>query len=718
MHEDEQHRPQRKFIEEAEEEADDPSDVHGIQHFWRHQKSLRDRPSFEALFREIPFLNGGLFECLDEILTNKAGRKIGERCIDGFSVKPSKQPRLPNFLFFGPAQKDVNLADAYGDSARQHETVRPLLEIFRHYKFTLTENTPLDEEVALDPDLLGHVFENLLAAYNPETGTIARKATGSFYTPDIVVDWMVDQSLLVYLEERLLAAHPNAAQPTSRVRDLLSWEITTHAFSPPEVETLIDAIHHLRALDPACGSGAFPMGLLQKLVMVLRMLDPRNKLWRERNLADAQAITSAPAREAALKAIERAFAHDDDNYGRKLYLIERCLFGVDIQPIATQIAKLRFFLSLVVDQQIDPAEPNYGILPLPNLETKIVAANTLLNLHRGQSDLDFGNTATLQDELERVRHRYFTARSYQQKKELKAEDGRIRAELADALASSGECSTADARRLADWNPYDQNNSAPFFDPGWMFGLSRQRGFQGFDLAIGNPPYVRQEELKAVLVTDSRGRERPLKDVLKDSYACYTGTADLYVYFFERSFQLLRTGGVLSFICSNKFFRSGYGERLRTFFLYATRPRVLLDFGDAPVFTAIAYPSIIVAQKIRDINGPKDLPKEALKEVQYPPVEWQARVLNWAPGGRIDEFPDIFENKSFAIRQRTLQPDGWKFDSQSGLSLRHALTNRSTPLGTFCAELVINGIKSGERMPLSFRARNGNQYFGLSPRQKN
>jgi hypothetical protein len=239
--EDEHGRPLRKFIEEAEEEADDPSEVHGIQHFWRHQKTLRDIPRFETLFRAIPFLNGGLFECLDETLTGKSGRKIGERRIDGFSVKPAKQPRLPNFLFFGPEQKDVNLSGAYGDSSRQHETVRPLLEIFRHYKFTLTENTPIDEVVALDPDLLGHVFENLLAAYNPETGTIARKATGSFYTPDIVVDWMVDQALLVYLEERLLATHPSAANVTGRLRDLLSWELTTHAFTPKEVDIRIES---------------------------------------------------------------------------------------------------------------------------------------------------------------------------------------------------------------------------------------------------------------------------------------------------------------------------------------------------------------------------------------------------------------------------------------------------------------------------------------------
>src|SRR5207237_5287157 len=133
------------------------------------------------------------------------GKKIGEKRVDGFSTKPSKQAKVPNFLFFGAGQT-VDLSDTYGDSGRDRENVRPLLEIFRSYKFTLTENTPIEEEVALDPELLGHVFENLLAAYNPETGGIARKASGSFYTPRVVVDWMVDDALVVYLADRLVTS--------------------------------------------------------------------------------------------------------------------------------------------------------------------------------------------------------------------------------------------------------------------------------------------------------------------------------------------------------------------------------------------------------------------------------------------------------------------------------------------------------------------------------
>ncbi len=366
------------------------------------------------------------------------------------------------------------------------------------------------------------------------------------------------------------------------------------------------------------------MGMLQKLVHVLRKLDPENKGWRKRQESQAKAIDSSPVREEALKAIQRAFARDNDDYGRKLYLIERCLYGVDIQPIAVQIAKLRFFISLVVDQTIDPQEENYGILPLPNLETKVVAANSLLGLHRGQLLLGSNEVKRLEGELQKVRHDYFTARSYKRKKELRKEDKQLCRELATELETSGECTPFDAHRLAGWNPYDTNTYAQFFDPGWMFGLASKDHGGVFDIVIGNPPYVRQEELKKQSVVGSDGKEQPLKDALKDQYECFTGTADLYVYFFERSLQLLKKGGVLSFITSNKWFRAAYGERLRTYLAYASRPRVVLDFGDAPVFTAIAYPSILVTQKTRSVELGQ-LPKKITAE------NGQSRVMTWTPG---------------------------------------------------------------------------------------
>ncbi len=673
--------PSRRFVTENDRNG---SDDHMVPQYWRNEKQLRDPAALEAVLRQIPFLNGGLFECLDEPILDDKGKKIGEIRMDGFSVKQHKQPRLPNSLFFG-MPKAVDLSNAYGDSSRQDETVRPLLEILNRYNFTLTENTPFDQEVALDPELLGHVFENLLAAFNPETGMVARKATGSFYTPRVVVDWMVDQALLVYLKECLVAEKTKDAE--KKLKRLLEWDDDGHDFHDSEVERLIDAIDRMKVLDPACGSGAFPMGMLQKLAHVLKKLDPNNQGWRQRQEAAAEAIESGIARAEALKAIRRAFARDNDDYGRKLYLIENCLYGVDIQPIAVQIAKLRFFISLVCDQAIDPAEENYGILPLPNLETKVVAANTLLGLHRGQLLLGSTDVKRLENELQKVRHDYFTARSYKRKKELRKEDKRLCSDLSKALESSGECTPYDSKRLAGWNPYDTNASAPFFDPGWMFGLASSDHDGVFDVVIGNPPYVRQEELKNQTVKGSDGKDKPLKDALKGQYECFTGTADLYVFFFERSFQLLRVGGVLSFITSNKYFRAAYGERLRTYLAHASRPSTILDFGEAPVFTAVVEPSIVITQKTRVVELGQ-LPRKV--EAQ----DWQSRVMTWTPGPDIREFPDIFERDCFALAQNDLKADGWRMENPISLRLLDSLRKAGTPLGEYVKGRFYYGIKTG------------------------
>lgn len=686
-------KPVRRFLDAGDGHH---SDDHMIHQLWRHQESLTNRTKFEKLFRQIPFLNGGLFECLDDRVPKGKSSFTTEFRLDGFSSDLRKQPKLPNRMFFGRSFDETfqaNLSEAYGDGSHSNVNVRPLLEIFRRFKFTLTENTPVEEEVALDPELLGHVFENLLAAYNPETGMVARKTTGSFYTPRVVVDWMVDEALVVYLNQRV----PGVSEDT--LRDLLSWNPIPVELPRATRDAIIEAVYSLKALDPACGSGAFPMGLLQKLVHLLKRVDPDNGGWERRQTDAAKSIPSAPARDAALAAIKLAFARNNDDYGRKLYLIEKCLYGVDIQPVAAQIAKLRFFIALIVDQKISPKEPNYGILALPNLETKIVTANTLLGLKRGQLLLGSDNVLRLERELQQVRHNYFTARSYPEKKELRKQDKELCEKLSEALVLSGELSSADSKRVTNWNPYRASSPAPFFDAGWMFGLAAKNGEGVFDIVIGNPPYVRQEELKNLIAQDNNGKDAPLKDVLKAQYECFTGTADLYVYFFERSIQLLRTGGVLSFITSNKYFRAAYGELLRTYLLFATEPRVMLDFGDSPVFTAVAYPCIIVTTKVRNVHG-NDLPDpktfrqtERVDQLIKNP-DRKFKVMTWTPGPPLRDFPQAFDEHAFPIAQRELKPAGWRLESSAKLRLLDRIRASGRPLAEYVHDKVYYGIKTG------------------------
>ena len=513
---------------------------------YRYRRLLKNPDETLDLFARIPFMNGGLFECLDKTLGSK--EKPDYLRIDGFSDRDDNPLKIPNDLFFGD-ERVVDLSEAYGDKKFKSAKVAGLIHILDRYKFTVAENTPIEEEVALDPELLGKVFENLLAAYNPETGATARKQTGSFYTPREIVNYMVDESLIASLKTKLETACPGAANTEKRLRHLFAYNDQPHQFSPAEVDALIEAIDHLKILDPACGSGAFPMGILHKLVFVLGKLDPGNQSWKARQLAKAAEIPDATVRERVLDDIEQTFGANELDYGRKLYLIENCIYGVDIQPIAVQISKLRFFISLVVEQKMNPQADNLGIRPLPNLETKFVAANTLIGVNPKQQFFRNPEIDTKETELYRVRERHFLARTPTTKAKCREQDAKLRAEIADLLKSDG-WDTATAGLLASWNPYDQNASAEFFDSEWMFGIT-----DGFEVIIGNPPYG-FHKIHGELA----------KNYFKTHYAAAKGSFEHYFLFYEASLKLVKTNGVLAFIAPVTWLTIPSAKSLRKFVL--------------------------------------------------------------------------------------------------------------------------------------------------------
>ena len=537
---------------------------HGISTVYRYEDSFKDPAKGLALFAGIPFLNGGLFECLD-----KREEKI---LVDGFSDDPRNQPVVPDSLFFGD-ELVVDMSEVYGDKHHNKEKVRGLIRIFDSYKFTIEENTPLDEEIALDPELLGKVFENLLAAYNPETGTTARKQTGSFYTPREIVNYMVDESLIAYLENSLGGDEHDAEEKSlleSKLRHLLAYNNETHQFTYREADQIISAIDKVKVLDPACGSGAFPMGVLHKLVFILNKLDPGNVKWKERQVAKAGEIPDTTVRDQVIEDIEKSFTDNELDYGRKLYLIENCIYGVDIQPIAVQIAKLRFFISLVVDQNTNLSKPNLGIRPLPNLESKFVAANTLIGIEKPQQML-LHNPAIDEKEkqLAEVRDSLFTARTPATKRKYRELDKQLREEIAKLLKIDG-WNDAAASQLANWDPYNQNTSAQFFDPEWMFGVKR-----GFDVVIGNPPYL-------------ESRHPAFNDNLKNNYqssvklrwtddAKYvTKGSDLLIYFFESAIYNINNEGCVVLITQNSWLDTEYGKKFQVFLLRNTHVYKIVD----------------------------------------------------------------------------------------------------------------------------------------------
>lgn len=568
-------------------------------HSFRHEDLFSDTEQALKLFSTVPFLNGGLFECLDRLVTadelkrsphlaelvTREGNQMVLR-VDGFSRRPDNPLHVPNELFFGRERSDIDLNAIYGTKGKRYE-VRGLITLLSSYKFTVDENTPLEEEVALDPELLGKVFENLLASYNPETATTARKQTGSFYTPREIVDYMVDESLHRYFSQILRQRALAADSIDEKLRELLGYASVTPVLTSAEIEALIDAIDHIKVLDPACGSGAFPMGVLLKLVHVLNRIDTGNAEWKARQIQRIEALKQQTEREitepeirARLLAdydsqildIEEAFARNDLDYGRKLYLIENCLYGVDIQPIAVQIAKLRFFISLVVNEQLDESRPNRGIRALPNLETNFVAANTLVKAERPQQESLLGFDERIpakEEELKRVRRRLFSARKLSDKKALRAQDERLREELA-ALLVEDHYSADIVKAIATWNPFDQNTSAGFFDPEWMFVEAK-----GFDIVIGNPPYLRLQGIQAT--------QPEFVPYYRDHYSSATGNFDLYALFLERGLDFLDERGQLVYILPHKFFQAGFAVALRKLLTDHMALRQIVRFGAEQVF---------------------------------------------------------------------------------------------------------------------------------------
>ena len=654
--------------------------THRVFSRYRYRKEMADPDDLLALFAKTPFINGGLFDCLDsEDATGQGGYRI-----DCFSDVHYGKLSIPNRLFFG---QDANGANP------------GLITLFNRYKFTVEENTPAEREVALDPELLGKVFENLLAAFNPETRENARKQTGSYYTPRAVVDYMVDEALAATLAQKTEPAPisssstpSSSSRPSSsstpsssflrkqesmlsRLRHLLDYDVADapSLFSDPERAAIVRAIAGVKVLDPAVGSGAFPMGVLHKLTLALRRLDPHNELWEslQKELAGQRAASAFDTadqseRDAELREISATFQrYRDSDFGRKLYLIQNGIYGVDIQPIATQIAKLRFFISLAIDQEPalaapdDPDAPpdtdanaaadNYGIKPLPNLETRFVAANSLLGIGQpAQPALtQANNIAELHGQIRANRERHFHATSRRRKQQYRQRDRDLRRELAAALRESGFAADS-ARQIADWDPYDQNASANWFDAEYMFGVP-----DGFDVVIGNPPYVQLQK-------DGGRLGRLYKDA---GYATYVRTGDVYQLFCEQGCNLLTPdAGLLAYITSNSWLRAEYGRPLRRYLAGRHTPLQLLEMGKDVFENTIVDTSILLLRQGRP-NG------HAAAGLTVPAVD-----LDRLDGG--EEFPPD------AARWGLTRPDGdapWSILSAAEQSVMDKMAAIGTPL---------------------------------------
>jgi methylase of polypeptide subunit release factors len=377
--------------------------------------------------------------------------------------------------------------------------------LFEAFNFTITESTPLDVEIAVDPEMLGKIFEELV------TG---RHDSGSYYTPKPIVSFMCREALKGYLE----------TQVSSEQKAAIERFVDKH--EPDDIhnaEAVLNALRRVTVCDPACGSGAYLLGMMHEL------LDLRQCLFQTRHV------------------------DNKTMYQRKLDIIQTNIYGVDLAEFAVNIARLRLWLSLSVD--FDGPAPE----PLPNLDYKIEVGDSVCS--PSPASLQMGLQQPLVDQFLELKKRYLVAHH--------ADKQTLRTQVEGLRHSIMSFSSRDAGG---------------FD--WVVDFAEVFTDGGFDVVLANPPYVRHEKIKH------------LKADLKLRFPKeYSGTADLYCYFYLRAWEMLRDNGMISFISSNKWLRADYGGALRAKFAAIASVRSLTDFGELPVFeTAATFPMIFVAQK--------------------------------------------------------------------------------------------------------------------------
>jgi hypothetical protein len=543
--------------------------------------------------------------------------------------------------------------DFYDGSCTLNTLIVPndwLTELFKcleRYHFTIEENTPIEVQVAIDPEMLGQIFENLLAEINPDTGETARKATGSYYTPREIVDYMVSESLKYFL-------HGQTSIRLEKLDQLLSYQTSAVELSLEEKRAILQALEGLKILDPACGSGAFPMGILQKVMLLLQRVDPDCQQWLANLLVNIPDTTARHFMQEKLQGEKVLW-----DYTRKLGILRECIYGVDIQPIAVEISRLRCFLSLIVDEQVEDNQANRGIIPLPNLAFKFVCANTLMGISKLDWQLSEPQTRSEVASLGQLRGEYLNSQGTAKmalQKQFKAVQKSL---LEKVLQWAGKDS--EVSQLATWKPFE-DDSCPWFEPFWMFGVK-----EGFDVVIGNPPYVRQEAIKAI------------KPQLKAEFQkFFSGTADLYTYFFKKGLALTKPRGHLCYIAPNKFMRAGYGKNTRQLLVTEATPKIVIDFGDSPVFEQTTYPAILLLEKTLSPANEQN----------------QAMVTSIKTAEEIGQIAEVVQRRGFSMSISDLSADSWTLENPVVLNLLKKLKQVGVPLGEYVKGRFYYGIKTG------------------------
>ncbi len=480
---------------------------------------------------------------------------------DYFKLTGNKLPFLNGGLF----EKDEN--DKIEGLYLEDRLFEKIFQTFNEYNFTIIEDSPDDKEVAIDPEMMGRVFENFLEENY-------RKGKGAFYTPREIVHYMCQQTIIQYLL--------NYFPDKGKIANFVVKKITDDDYFLKYGKDIEKRLLSIKILDPAIGSGAFPMGMLHEIVTLLIHLD-KTKSSKE------------------IAKLKRA-------------IIENSIYGIDIDTSAVEIAKLRFWLSLVVDEDIPT--------PLPNLYYKIMVGNSLLESILGNDPLAKDNNSLFDDNekkieyIQKLLHKFFNTNEQKKKenlkeqiettineileKKLKEQEDIIKSQLKNINIFTGlnkkqqeQIEFAQEKKYIIEHIKKRPTTELFF---YKIYFAEVLNNKGFDVVIGNPPYIRQEKIK-----DLKKRlqlERFYNPISKkiEKYECFTATADIYIYFFEKGYRLLKENALLSFITSNKYTRAKYGEKFRKFILENTQIVEYIDFNGVKVFESATVDTAILSFK--------------------------------------------------------------------------------------------------------------------------
>jgi len=745
---------------------------------------------------KVPFLNGGLFD------------PIGN---------------------YDWVHTDIHLPDSLfsnDNKTKEGDSGDGILDIFDRYNFTVKEDEPLEKEVAIDPELLGKAYEkfnairpdnfeeykNALKSGKKGDESKFNKQFGVYYTPREIVHYMCRQSLINYLHTECMinsnivnVSVETGLKPVSTTRSGLKpisredIEVLIHTGEqvgeneeialikeqkilegkqkssdyklklPESIRKsakLIDKkLAEITVCDPAVGSGAFPVGMMSEIVKVRNIL---SLFMEDANNSDRFPALSKGS-EGGFERTVRTFYHF------KRHCIEHSLYGVDIDPGAVEIAKLRLWLSLIVDE-----DDIKNIKPLPNLDYRIMQGNSLISELMGinfddennlKSDIeDLGtkikglnkeyldrqselsrhyNKTGKQDqnlvnesheledainklkknktrlnkrlngpqeedplisEFQKKKNAFLNESNVSRKQTLKAEvenllvkifESKLKKQKADYFnrlknienkynvlpnqKQRDEIIKQEKAKLYKESDFDlelaekqlkEFTSGKMIKPFFLWKLYFSEVFHekgGFDAVIANPPYVRQEAIK------------PLKPHLAKAFGgFYCGTADIYTYFYKCGIDLLKPGGHLCFIAPNKFMRAGYGENTRILLTTLVTPKLIIDFGDLPIFDATTYPSILLVEK-------NLLPSPLMGEGQGGGEFIAATFTDPSQLERLDE---TLAAVGFSMPIDALKAEGWTLERPDVLALMEKLRKAGKPLGEYVQGRFYRGVLTG------------------------